>query len=251
MTPSKLGFGWRARVGFILPTVIELKAYDFYRMAPPGVGLVGVTCAIEGWSQDQYDAALASVDQAAAYLASRKVDFIMHCGAPLVLSRGQGFDLELIERMQRLTGLPCSTSVRAAMDAMQHLGMQKLVLATPYPEQLNRKTAEFLEACGFTVVHQATMDLPFKALQDTPPTEIYRFAVGAGRAAPEADGLYMPCPQWAVCEVVDLIERDLDKPVVAGATGEFWKAFHSLGIRDPIGGFGRLMASLAGGRRES
>lgn len=54
-------FGWRKRIGFISPTVIEVIPYDFYRFAPDGVGLVGVTCNIEGWANDQYDIALATV----------------------------------------------------------------------------------------------------------------------------------------------------------------------------------------------
>jgi arylmalonate decarboxylase len=246
MSQDMLGFGWRARIGFIVPTVVELKAHDFYRMAPEGVGMVAVTCNIEGWSKDQYDAALATVDNAAQYLASRNVDFILHCGAPLVLTRGKGFDLELIERMRKVSGKPCSTSVRAAMDAMTHLGIKKVALATPYPPALNQQTAEFLEAYGFDVVHQATMDVPFKALQDVAPAAIYRFAVQVAREAPQADGLYMPCPQWSVCEVIDVVERDTGKPIVAGATGEFWAAFHALGIRDRIEGWGKLMGSLAG-----
>ena len=30
-------FGWRRRIGYITPTVIEVVAYDFYRFAPDGV----------------------------------------------------------------------------------------------------------------------------------------------------------------------------------------------------------------------
>ncbi|MGH7825372.1 MAG: hypothetical protein ACREQ7_09380 [Candidatus Binatia bacterium] len=32
-------FGYRARIGYISPSVIELNAYDFYRIVPKGVGL--------------------------------------------------------------------------------------------------------------------------------------------------------------------------------------------------------------------
>ena len=42
-------FGFRARIGFISPSVIELRGYDFYRIVPKGVGLIAVTCMVEGW----------------------------------------------------------------------------------------------------------------------------------------------------------------------------------------------------------
>jgi maleate cis-trans isomerase len=240
-----LGFGWRGRIGFISPTVVEVKAWDFYRIAPEGLGFVGVTCGIEGWSQDEFDAGLAQVDRAAKYLGSRGVDFVVQGGAPLVMSRGVGFDEELTRRMAELAGVPAITTLGAAMGAMRHLGLQRITLATPYPPKLNQQTAEYFGACGFEVVHQATLDLPFKEIQDVSPATIYRFALDAARAAPASDGLYMPCPQWSVCEVIDVVERDTGLPIVAGVTAEFWASFRALGIRDPIAGYGRLLASLA------
>ena len=242
-----LGFGWRGRIGFISPTVVEVKAWDFYRIAPPGLGFVGVTCSIEGWSQEQYDAGLAQVDSAATYLGSRGVDFIVQGGAPLVMSRGVAFDAELSERMRTLSGVPAITTVRAAIDAMCHLGMRRIALATLYPPAQNEKTARYFEASGFEVIHQATLDLPFKEIQDVSPARIYRFILDVTRAAPQADGLYMPCPQWSVCDVIEVGERDTGLPIVAGVTAEFWAAFRALGIRDEIRGYGRLMASLADG----
>lgn len=238
-------FGWRKRIGFISPSVLEVIPYDFYRFAPEGIGLVGVTCNIEGWADDQYETALGTVERLATYLASRQVDFIIHSGAPLVVSRGKGFDLELIEKIESLTRIPATTTIRAAIDALHHLGIKRVVLASPFPEELNRKVAEFLGAYGFSVLHTATLNVKFKELQNVPPAAIYRFAFEATRSAPEADGLYMPCPQWPVADVVDILERDLKKPVVASDPADFWSAFRALGIRDPITGYGRLLASLA------
>lgn len=238
-------FGWRKRIGFISPSVLEVIPYDFYRLAPEGIGLVGVTCNIEGWADDQYESALGVVDRLATYLASRQVDFIIHSGAPLVVSRGKGFDLELIERIRSLTGKPATTTIRAAIDALGHLGIKRLVLASPFPEELNGKMAEFLEAYGFSVLHTATLNVKFKELQNVSPAAIHRFALEAIRSAPEADGLYMPCPQWPVADVVESIERDLKKPVVASDPADFWSAFRALGVRDQIAGYGKLLASLA------
>ena len=43
-------FGSRKRIGYISPSVLELVPFDFYRFAPDGVGLVGVTCNIDDWT---------------------------------------------------------------------------------------------------------------------------------------------------------------------------------------------------------
>src|SRR3954447_7539886 len=75
-------FGSRKRIGYIGPTVMEVVPYEFYRFAPDGIGLVGVTCNIDDWSQSYFDQALAQVTTAAAYLGSRGVDFVLHGGGP-------------------------------------------------------------------------------------------------------------------------------------------------------------------------
>jgi maleate isomerase len=238
-------FGWRRRIGYITPTVMELVPYEFYQFAPEGVGLVGVTCNIEDFKVEEYDAGLAVVMDRARYLASRNVDFIIHGGAPLVTSRAPGFDRELVSMIEGATGIPATTAVRAAMDAMTHLGMRRIVLATPYPEVTNQKLTKFIEHYGFEVVHSAWLNVAFKELQDVPPATIYRFAREAASKAKDADGLYMPCPQWPVWDVVDVIERDLKKPVVCNTNASFFAAFRTLEIQDPITRYGRLLASLA------
>jgi len=148
--------------------------------------------------------------------------------------------------METATGVPATTAVRAAMDAMEHLGMRRIVLATPYPEATNQLLTKFIEHYGFEVVHSAWLNVPFKELQDVPPAVVYRFALEAAAKAKDADGLYMPCPQWPVWDVVDVLERDLNKPVVCNTNASFFVAFSKLEIRDEITGFGRLLGSLAG-----
>ena len=48
-------FGWRKRIGYITPTVMEVVPYEFYRFAPEGVGLVGVTCNIDDWGPEEFE----------------------------------------------------------------------------------------------------------------------------------------------------------------------------------------------------
>ena len=61
-------FGWRKRIGVITPTVIELQGYDFYKIAPEGIGLVGITCNIDDWKNSEFDKALETVAAGAEYL---------------------------------------------------------------------------------------------------------------------------------------------------------------------------------------
>ncbi len=240
-------FAPRARIGSISPTVAETLFYDFYRFAPVGVGLVGVTCSIERLEQEEFEKVFNVVEDACRYLASRDVQFVVHHGTPLVVSQGHGFDYQLMERMEKATGgIPVVTSVRAQLEAMRSLGMKSIVIATPYPQEINEAAARFAEADGFTVANLARIDVPFKMMQAIEDSRIVELAGEALAAAPGADGLWMPCPQWTVCDVTQEIEDALGKPVVAGSAADFWYPLRALGIDDPIEGFGRLLASLQG-----
>jgi maleate cis-trans isomerase len=239
-------FGSRKRIGYIAPTVIEVVAYEFYRFAPDGVGLTGVTCSIDDWRPSEFEKGLAQVAQAAGYLGSRGVDFIIHGGGPLVVARGAGYEEIIVRDIEAASKVKATTAVRAGMEALRHVGARRIAIASPYPKRHNEALTGYLTTHGFEVVHDRAMDLPFKEMQNLPPTDIRAFAAGALAAAPDCDALYLPCPQWQAAQVVDALERDTGKLVVAYTHACFYVAFRAMGLTDAIAGHGRLLASLNG-----
>jgi maleate isomerase len=238
-------FGSRKRIGYIGPTVMEVVPYEFYRFAPEGIGLVGVTCSIDDWSAAYFDKALAQVASAAAYLGSRDVDFIIHGGGPLVAARGKGFEETVVRDIEAASQKPATTGVRAAMEALHHVGARKIAIASPYPERHNQALSSYLGAHGFELAEVAGMDVPFKKLQAVTPQDIHRFARDVIARAKPCDALYLPCPQWQAAQIVDALERETGIPAIAYCHASFFAAFKALGIEDPIRGHGRLLASLA------
>src|SRR5947209_17868332 len=154
-------FGWRKRIGYIGPTVMEVVPYEFYRFAPEGVGLVGVTCNIDDWSQEYFDQALAQVTTAAAYLGSRGVDFILHGGGPRMAARGKGYEEIIVRDIQAAAKVPASTGVRAAVESLRHVGAGRVAIASPYPERHNVALSDYLAAHGFDIVCAEGADVPF------------------------------------------------------------------------------------------
>jgi maleate isomerase len=242
---SPFMFGWRKRIGYISPTVIEVVPYEFYRFAPEGVGLVGVTCNIDDWTPEQFEKGLAQVRSAAAYLGSRGVDFIIHGGGPLVIARGKGYEEIVVYDIEALSGVKATTGVRAAVEALAHMAARRIVVASPYPEHHNRALSTYLGEHGFELLRVEGLDVPFKQLQSVTPADIHRFAADVLARAAQCDALYLPCPQWQAAQVVDSLERESGIPVIAYSHATFFAAFRALGLADPVRGHGRLLASLA------
>jgi len=245
MSNPNQAIGWRKRIGILSPTVIETAALDFSRLAPDGVTMCAITSNIEHWNKENFkQSVIDPLISMSKYLASRDVDYIMHCGMPVVTTRGKGFEEEIVKIITDATGLPASTSIRSAIRALNHLGIKKVAVLSPYPQDLHQSAVKFLKDSGFEVVGEHTMDVVFKRLQDVTPAQIAAGAEKLLASAPTADGIYVPCNQWAAADAAPLIEKSRGLPVVTGSHADHWEAFRTLGIHDRIEGQGRLMRSL-------
>jgi maleate cis-trans isomerase len=240
--------GWRKRIGVLSPTVMETACHDFFKLAPDGVSICAITSNLEHWNKDNFkQAVIDPLVALARYLASRNVDYIMHCGMPVVTTRGKGFEEEIVKIITDATGLPASTSIRSAIRALSHLGVAKVIVVSPYPQDLHQSALTFLQASGFKIAAEHTEDVVFKRLQDVTPAHIAAVAKRIVSGAPRADGVYIPCNQWAAADAAPIIEAECGLPVVSGAHADHWEAFRVLGIADPLPGNGRLMESLRAG----
>ncbi len=237
-------FGYRARIGYISPSVIELNGYDFYRIVPNGVGLIAVACMVGGWQEDAYKQALKQVEGCAQELARRKCDFVIHGGAPLVLSQGKGFETELVEKLRRITGAPSTTAIVAAMDAFRDLGASRLAVVNPYPPDLNEKLVHYLKAWNFDAASVVSLGTDFTESSAVSVGDIYRAAKKALAQAGKADALFIPCANFPVVDAIETIETDLGLPVIANMTSQLYVAFKAIGMREPIRGWGKLMRLL-------
>jgi maleate isomerase len=241
-------FGWRKRIGYIAPTVIEVVAFEFYRFAPDGVGLTGVTCSIDDWRPDEFEKGLAQVAAAAAYLGSRGVDFIIHGGGPLVVARGPGYEEIIVRDIEAAAKVKATTAVRAGMEALRHVAARRIAIASPYPRRHNDALSAYLTAHGFDVIRAEGMNLPFKEMQNLPPADIRNFAGQVLADAKDCDAIYLPCPQWQAAQIVAALEQETGKTVIAYTHACFFAAFRAMGLSDTISGHGRLLASLASTR---
>ena len=239
-------FGYRARIGYISPSVIELNAYDFYRIVPDGVGMIGVACMVGGWKEEAYKEALKQVEACAHELKRRACDFIIHGGSPLVLSQGKGFETKLIQQLEGITEVPCTTSIVAALDAFRDLSVSRLAVVDPYPPDLNEKVVSYLKAWGFEARSLVSLGTDFTNSSGASVADIYQAAKRAVREAGNADGIYIPCANFPVVDVIEDLETDLGLPVIANMTSQLYVAFKAISMHEKITGYGRLMRLLAG-----
>lgn len=239
-------YGWRARIGFINPSMTaETMLQEFPMVAPPGVALVVTNLAIQHLVRDDIGKSLDLLKAAAAELARAKVSVIVLGGSPPITYGGVGFDKEIARQIAEVTSIPGTTSQTGAVEALRSLGVQKVAIASPFAEDQNLLLKKFLEDSGFRVVAVKGLAIPLIDIGRMTASASYQLAKQAFSGASDAEGIYMPCAQMPTFRNVAPLERDLGVPVVTSFQGMLWHVFDKLGIHEPIHGYGRLLESLA------
>jgi maleate cis-trans isomerase len=119
-----------------------------------------------------------------------------------------------------------------------------VAVVTPYVQLTNERLKDFLRAFGIRVTHLGTFDmLDMFDHAKILPEEIYRKVRESD--SDEADALFVACTQLRALEVLDLLERDLGKPVYSAIQATAWQAYGALGIDPGIRDCGSLLRSLA------
>ena len=123
-------------------------------------------------------------------------------------------------------------------------GHKKVDVVTPYVELTNERLKQFLKAHGIDVVKLGTFDmLDMFDHAKIQPEEIYRKVKEI--TTPEAEAVFVACTQLRALEVVDMLERDLGKPVYSAVQASAWQAFEAMGVDPKIMHCGSLLRSLS------
>jgi maleate cis-trans isomerase len=167
-------------------------------------------------------------------------------GFPISSQLGRPRALDLLEETTKRTGIPADSHGEVSVDAMRHLGMKRIAIASRWSEELNRKLTAYLTHAGFEVLAVTSAGQWAKQAGEMSIEAGIRLAFRLAREAigkaPEADGLLLPGGAWRSLAAVPILEEDFGKPVVTNPVAEVWRLI-SLGIAPPVQGWGRLLAT--------
>jgi maleate cis-trans isomerase len=143
----------KLKIGALKPlSVVDNSAYEFYRIAPPGVMLVMIPVGLGKFSKDDVERVFAPIDGYVDQLMERGCDLIMQSGVPLPLLIGVEAHDRLLERIEKRSGKPATSSVLGVISAAKHLGLRKIVVANKWSQPMNRTLGEFFARVGTEIV---------------------------------------------------------------------------------------------------
>jgi maleate isomerase len=210
----------QARVGLIIPSVNTFSEPQFNHFAPEGLGIHIARARVAGEWKRPLPEMKDEIAGAAKLLSDAHPDVIVfHCTDTSMTQGPQG-EGKILDIVTEATGIGAMATSRLVLEALQTLGMKKVVLLTPYKSN--------------------------KAIIDSiTPADWTRLAKENDR--PDADGIFLSCTNTTQIEAIADIERLLGKPVVNSNQAVLWGCMRRL--RDkvavtPMPQLGRLMQSL-------
>lgn len=237
-----MNHGWRGVVGLVKPTYKPGSLETLIRLLPEGIGVIPLHIGIRSGTEEEFTQALKVGEQRADELAAIGVDLIQIGGAVPPMLLGYDADHKLAERLSQKYGLPVILTSTGLVKALKAFSIKKLVGITYFKEDLNSKLAKYLTGAGFEVLAIEGMEWPFKDAGKIPPTEVYAFAKKAFLRTGGADAICILSGGWNVFPIIETLERDLQTPVMAVGQVELWDILKSLRVREPIMGYGKLLA---------
>lgn len=239
--------GWRARIGHVAPSRGDTFVYEFYQILKNGFLLLNTTGTIRRLVDDHLERQLQRIEEAAVDLAESGAEFIIIGGSPLFTRLGHGSDREIAAKLEAKAGVPVAAGMTCEVEALKHAGIRKVVVATPYPDKLTQRVADFLTASGFEVLRAEGLGIELNAeLGNQPDHAAYKIAKRIYYSAPEADGIFLPCNRWPTASIISLLKRETEKPALSSTLCNIWYALYRLHVKEEIRGYGKLLASLSG-----
>jgi maleate cis-trans isomerase len=168
---------------------------------------------------------------------------VFHCTDTSMTQGPQG-EGRILDIVREASGIEAVATSRLVLEALQALGLRKLVVLSPYKS--NQAVIDYLHASGFLVVHDVALACKPLEFATVTPREWTELAREHDR--PEADGIFLSCTNTTQIEAVADIERALGKPVVNSNQAVLWGCVQrlkpALGPLAPMPQLGRLMGQM-------
>jgi len=233
----------RAKIGYVLLATEQTVQDDVMRLRPPGVGVHFTRAAIADSITSESLAAQVDLlaDCAATLLPDGSLDVVCYActSGSLVIGEERVFT----ELNRGAPGARATSLISGVIRALRKLEARRIVVATPYLDEVNQREVDYLEAAGFEVISLCGLNLEKDSdMVRVAPDFITEFALAQDRA--DADAIFISCGALRTLDVIGEIEARAGKPAICSNQAMIWDCLRLAGIDDRFEGYGRLLSEF-------
>src|SRR5690606_11764573 len=154
---DKAMYGWRGRIGLLVPSINTTMETEFWRIAPEGVSVH--TARIAGGRHGTPEE-LRNMEKEARLAASRvanvEPDVVVYGCTSGSFFEGPEWNKMICEELTKITKAPTVTTAGAMAECLLQNGHRKVDVVTPYVELTNERLRQFLKNHNIEVANLAT-----------------------------------------------------------------------------------------------
>jgi len=237
-------FGWRARLGFLVPPGCPTVEGEVPPMMPRGVTAhfsrmvaEGKTGSLDG-QEERNRSQIAHLDHSVRLLALVKPNVMALAHTATSYTLGRTGEEELIKRLQAEHEVPFITAFGRVVEALAHLGVNRVALGAPYAEEITLKGKAHLGTYGIDVVNHGRLENVTNIYDETAERA---YTLARKVDVPEAEAVFLSGIGLPTMSVLGLLEQDLGKPVILSMAALTWASLRAANVNEPIAGYGRLL----------
>ena len=132
-----------------------------------------------------------------------------------------------------------TTPSSAAIKALRKFNVKRLSIFTPYSKILNDEVVEYFSKEGFEITSNNYLDIA--ADYDIGKVDQkFLYNILSKIDLRDADALFVSCTALPVLNIIDDLEKKLNKPVLSSNQILIWDSLESIGKNNDVTGFGKL-----------
>lgn len=161
----------------------------------------------------------------------------------LTTDAGPGGVAKLEARCNELAaqlGIPVCNASIATQRALQALGARRVAVLTPFNAEIDRVVKDNIEAGGFEVVAIRGSEAPsLPEICETPLSKIRELLRQLAQS--DCDAIAQVGTALPVVGLVEELEQETGKRIVACNAAVYWQTLRAAGIEDAVPGYGYLL----------
>lgn len=226
-------YGWRARLGLIIPSSNSVMESEFYRFLLEGCSLhISRVPFIKVTEESLLNMEDYLID-AAKLLKDVEADIIIYGCTSGSFIKGKGYDRKLEQKIESAVGIKAVTTSTAVLRALDLLHVKKISVATPYPDEINAAEKRFLEDNGYEVISIKGLGIR-NNLENGKQVPEVAFRIARNAFKENSDAIFISCTNFRTFEIILLLEKNLGVPVITSNQASLLIACRILGIRQDI-----------------
>ena len=171
-------------------------------------------------------------------LPGQKINTIAYACTSGTIAIGE----EKVKEKVQLAKADCyvTTPVTSAIKAFKEMNLKNIALFTPYPESVNKTILEYFERKNINIVSFSTFNIDLdEDIASVDPKYLLETLVKLD--IKDADALFVSCTALPALQILDQVEKKINKIVLSSNQTLIWDTLRSIGYKSPVEGYGKLL----------